>query len=68
MKTLPTDATMSSRPQTPLAIHQKVDIIDLTISPAPAKEFQLDNGVLSTSVDTDIVRIGEEVDSLLQVC
>jgi hypothetical protein len=66
---------MTSRPQTPIAMRQKLDFIDLTISPAPAEEFrieedafQLDDSALSISEDTDIIQVGEELDSLLLVC
>ena len=66
---------MSSRPQTPIAMRQKADIVDLTISPVPVNttqieedEFQVEEGALSTSHDTDIICVGEELDQLIIVC
>ena len=71
---------MSSRPQTPVAIRQKPDIIDLTMSPAlvnfneendvfQAKDhdYLCYNGELSKSNDRDIIQVEEDLNELIIV-
>jgi hypothetical protein len=68
-------STIDSRLETPVAIHQKFDIVDLTISLIPGNatqieedEFHVEDGILSTSQDTDIISIEKKLDQLIMIC